>query len=700
MSRKRYTFEHWQVVAAYLMIYDILAVNLSYLFVLWMRFDCAFSQIPPVYLQTFLKIAPWHTGFSLLVFWLLRLYKSIWRYAGYSELLRVTVATAATGVFYIAVLTVFREKMPVSCYLFGPLVQFCLTVGIRFSYRFITLERIRREKSENDSDKRILLIGAGNAGKLILRDIIRSKEDVGTVKCIIDDDPNKWGRYMEGVPIAGGRDDILVSAEKYHINEILLAIPTASPEQRRDILDICKETGCEIKTLPGVYQMVSGEVSMSQMKQVAIEDLLGRETIKVNMEEIFRYLKGKTILVTGGGGSIGSELCRQIAGHEPKQLIIFDIYENNAYEIEQELKRKHPNLNLVVLIGSVRDSRRVEDVFETYHPDIVYHAAAHKHVPLMETSPCEAIKNNVIGTYKTAYFALKYGCQRFVLISTDKAVNPTNIMGASKRLCEMVIQSMDMISKTGKSDLLLPLHAHADKPGEGKNEFQSGREGENQLRTEFVAVRFGNVLGSNGSVIPLFKKQIENGGPVTVTHPDIIRYFMTIPEAVSLVLQAGTYAKGGEIFVLDMGAPVKIDTLARNLIKLSGYKPDEDIKVVYTGLRPGEKLYEEKLMAEEGMSTTPNQLIHIGKPIPFDMERFMKQLDVLAAASFMNSPDIVRLVAGVVPTFHTAESDLQLHQDTYDALMQETLAASEAAAADSSIESSTNQQYVRKTGFI
>ena len=700
MSRKRYTFEHWQVVAAYLMIYDILAVNLSYLFVLWMRFDCAFSQIPPVYLQTFLKIAPWHTAFSLLVFRLLRLYKSIWRYAGYSELLRVTAATAATGVFYIAVLTVFREKMPVSCYLFGPLVQFCLTVGIRFSYRFITLERIRREKSENDSDKRILLIGAGNAGKLILRDIIRSKEDVGTVKCIIDDDPNKWGRYMEGVPIAGGRDDILVSVEKYHINEILLAIPTASPEQRRDILDICKETGCEIKTLPGVYQMVSGEVSMSQMKQVAIEDLLGRETIKVNMEEIFRYLKGKTILVTGGGGSIGSELCRQIAGHEPKQLIIFDIYENNAYEIEQELKRKHPNLNLVVLIGSVRDSRRVENVFETYHPDIVYHAAAHKHVPLMETSPCEAIKNNVIGTYKTAYFALKYGCQRFVLISTDKAVNPTNIMGASKRLCEMVIQSMDMISKTGKSDLLLPLHAHADKPGEGKNEFQSGREGENQLRTEFVAVRFGNVLGSNGSVIPLFKKQIENGGPVTVTHPDIIRYFMTIPEAVSLVLQAGTYAKGGEIFVLDMGAPVKIDTLARNLIKLSGYKPDEDIKVVYTGLRPGEKLYEEKLMAEEGMTTTPNQLIHIGKPIPFDMERFMKQLDVLAAASFMNSPDIVRLVAGVVPTFHTAESDLQLHQDTYDALMQETLAASEAAVADSSIESSTNQQYVRKTGFI
>ena len=617
MSRKRYTFEHWQVVAAYLMIYDILAVNLSYLFVLWMRFDCAFSQIPPVYLQTFLKIAPWHTGFSLLVFWLLRLYKSIWRYAGYSELLRVTAATAATGVFYIAVLTVFREKMPVSCYLFGPLVQFCLTVGIRFSYRFITLERIRREKSENDSDKRILLIGAGNAGKLILRDIIRSKEDVGTVKCIIDDDPNKWGRYMEGVPIAGGRDDILVSVEKYHINEILLAIPTASPEQRRDILDICKETGCEIKTLPGVYQMVSGEVSMSQMKQVAIEDLLGRETIKVNMEEIFRYLKGKTILVTGGGGSIGSELCRQIAGHEPKQLIIFDIYENNAYEIEQELKRKHPNLNLVVLIGSVRDSRRVENVFETYHPDIVYHAAAHKHVPLMEDSPNEAIKNNVFGTYKTAKAASDNGVKRFVLISTDKAVNPTNIMGASKRLCEMIVQSFNKISDT-----------------------------------EFVAVRFGNVLGSNGSVIPLFKKQIAEGGPVTVTDKNIIRYFMTIPEAVSLVLQAGAYARGGEIFVLEMGKPVKIDDMARNLIRLSGYTPDIDIKIEYTGLRPGEKLYEELLMAEEGMKETANKLIHIGKPIEMNEDEFFQQLADLKEACYQDDVQIKEKVAEMVPTYH------------------------------------------------
>ena len=617
MSRKRYIFEHWQIVAVYLMIYDILAVNLSYLFVLWMRFDCAFSQIPPAYFHAFLKIAPWHTAFSLLVFWRLRLYKSIWRYAGYSELLRVTSATALTGMFYILALTIFKEKMPVSCYLFGPLVQFCLTVGIRFSYRFVVLERIRKTKSENSSDKRILLIGAGNAGKLILRDIIRSREDVGTVKCIIDDEPNKWGRYMEGVPIVGGRDDILVSVEKYHINEILLAIPTASPEQRRDILDICKETGCEIKTLPGVYQMVSGEVSMSQMKQVAIEDLLGRETIKVNMDEIFRYLKGKTILVTGGGGSIGSELCRQIAGHEPKQLIIFDIYENNAYEIQQELKRHYPELNLEVLIGSVRNTHRMETVFATYHPDIVYHAAAHKHVPLMEDSPNEAIKNNVFGTYKTAKAASENGVKRFVLISTDKAVNPTNIMGASKRLCEMIVQSFNKISDT-----------------------------------EFVAVRFGNVLGSNGSVIPLFKKQIAEGGPVTVTDKNIIRYFMTIPEAVSLVLQAGAYARGGEIFVLEMGAPVKIDDMARNLIRLSGYTPDVDIKIEYTGLRPGEKLYEELLMAEEGMKDTANKLIHIGKPIEMNEDEFFTQLAELKEACYQDDEHIKEKVAQMVPTYH------------------------------------------------
>ncbi len=545
--------------------------------------------------------------------------------------------------------------MPISYILFGMIIQFCLIIGIRFSYRFVLLERSRREKAEKKNQgKNILLIGAGDAGRLILRDVQRTEFDIGKVQCIIDDNPNKWGRYIENIPIVGGRDEIMASVEKYQIQQILIAIPSAKAEEKRDILNICKETGCELKILPGIYQLVNGDVMLSKMKEVAVEDLLGREPIQVNLDEIFAHLKGKTILVTGGGGSIGSELCRQIAGHHPKQLILFEIYENNAYDIEQELKRKYPELNLVVLIGSVRDSRRIDWVFETYKPDIVYHAAAHKHVPLMEGSPNEAIKNNVIGTYKTAYAALKSGCQRFVLISTDKAVNPTNIMGASKRLCEMVIQSMNRISQTGQVNLLPQLWSHSWNPIE---EVKT-----NSVKTEFVAVRFGNVLGSNGSVIPLFKKQIAEGGPVTVTHPDIIRYFMTIPEAVSLVLQAGTYARGGEIFVLDMGDPVKIDTLARNLIKLSGYKPDVDIKIEYTGLRPGEKLYEEKLMAEEGLQTTANKLIHIARPIPFDVETFMKQVEILAETSYTNSQNIKQLVSEIVPTYHPGN----IEQDEFE----------------------------------
>lgn len=487
-----------------------------------------------------------------------------------------------------------------------------------------------------------------------------SRELTSRACCVIDDNPNKWNRFIEGTPIVGGRDTILENAEKYDIDTIMLTMPSASAKDKRDILNICKETHCELKSLPGIYQLANGEVLLSKMKSVAIEDLLGRDQIKVDMAEIFNQLKGKTILVTGGGGSIGSELCRQIAAHEPKQLIIFDVYENNAYEIEQELRRKYKDrLNLVVLIGSVRDTRRIDMVFEKFRPDIVYHAAAHKHVPLMETSPNEAIKNNVVGTYKTAYAALKYGAQKFVLISTDKAVNPTNIMGASKRLCEMVIQSMDVISRTGKNNLLPLLHAHRDVDdpmdradvGVG-NDVQEDTVSKAKNRTQFVAVRFGNVLGSNGSVIPLFKKQIEAGGPVTVTHPDIVRYFMTIPEAVSLVLQAGTYAAGGEIFVLDMGEPVKIDSLARNLIKLSGFEPDVDIKISYSGLRPGEKLYEEKLMAEEGLKKTDNDLIHIGQPIPFDTEKFLRQLETLAAESYENSDHIVELVESIVTTFH------------------------------------------------
>lgn len=673
VMQKKGKLEHWQIIAMYLAVYDAIAVNAAYFLALWIRFDCRYSEIPEVYLSSYLKFAPWYTIFSVVIFWLLRLYKSIWRFASYSEFVRIVAATVITGLFHTAVITITVRRMPISYYMFGILIQFLLVAGVRFSYRFVLLERGKKEKEESGNYCRIMVIGAGAAGQTILREMSRAREVKGKICCIIDDNSNKWGRYIDGVPVVGGRDDIMVNAKKYKINQIFFAIPSASAEEKRDILNICKETGCELKILPGIYQLMTGEIALSKMRKVSIEDLLGREPIKVDMNEIFRYLKGKVILVTGGGGSIGSELCRQIAGHNPKQLIIFDVYENNAYDIEQELKSKYPDLNLKVLIGSVRDSRRVSSIFRTYKPEIVYHAAAHKHVPLMETSPCEAIKNNVMGTYKVASAALRNGCQRFVLISTDKAVNPTNIMGASKRLCEMVIQSMDMISKTGNAKLLPFLGAHYEDDEFGEDTTASIPC--NGQRTEFVAVRFGNVLGSNGSVIPLFRKQIEKGGPVTVTHPDIIRYFMTIPEAVSLVLQAGTYARGGEIFVLDMGAPVKIDTLARNLIKLSGYEPDVDIQIKYTGLRPGEKLYEEKLMAEEGLMKTDNDLIHIGKPIPFDVKEFLHQLEVLADASYANDAEICHMVEKIVPTYHPATSDLKQHRDVYEALLKETAAA-------------------------
>lgn len=588
--------EHWKIVALYLILYDVIAVNVSYFLGLWLRFDLHYGAIPKEYIIAFLEFAPIYTVVCLLVFGRLHLYSSVWRFASFTELNRVMLATIITTIFQFVGITVFFHRMPVSYYLVGAAAQVGLITVVRFSYRYINLQRNSRVQKKQ-STHNIMVIGAGAAGQAILREMRNSEQISGQACCVIDDNPNKWGRYMEGVQIVGGRDDILSTVEKYDIDEIYFAIPTASPQIRRDILNICKETKCELKRLPGMYQLANGDISLSKLKPVAVEDLLGRDPIKVNMDEMFQYIKGKTILVTGGGGSIGSELCRQIAAHEPKQLIIFDVYENNAYEIEQELKRKYKDsLNLVVLIGSVRDSRRVDMVFKKYRPEIVYHAAAHKHVPLMETSPNESIKNNVIGTYKTAYAALKYGTQRFVLISTDKAVNPTNIMGASKRLCEMVIQTMDAVSKNGRMDILPLLHAHNGKDDgailhrsaesrKTSNIQISSVSNKNRTSTQFVAVRFGNVLGSNGSVIPLFKKQIEAGGPVTVTHPDIVRYFMTIPEAVSLVLQAGTYAWGGEIFVLDMGDPVKIDTLARNLIKLSGYEPDVDIKVAYTGLR-------------------------------------------------------------------------------------------------------------------
>lgn len=664
--------KHWKLIAIYLIIFDVLAINFSWMLGLLLRFDFRYSTIPGEYLHAYSYFAPIYTIIAVLVFYRLRLYNSLWRFASFSELTRSLIATVITGLIHWFGITVIFCQMPISYYLVGVVSQCVLTTGVRFAYRYVNLERRRWSNDKAEGKHNVMVIGAGAAGQSILREMKTSDELSTIPKCVIDDNSNKWGRFMEGVPIVGGRDSIMESAKKYSIDQIMFAIPSASPQAKRDFLNICKETKCELKSLPGLYQFAKGEVSLSKMKPVVVEDLLGRGTIKVNMDEIFQSIKGKVILVTGGGGSIGSELCRQIAAHEPKQLIIFDVYENNAYEIEQELRRNYKDkLNLVVLIGSVRDSRRVDMIFKKYRPNIVYHAAAHKHVPLMETSPNEAIKNNVVGTYKTAYAALKYGTERFVLISTDKAVNPTNIMGASKRLCEMVIQSMDAISAADRMDLLPYLHCHRDG---GKNtnhdpECQAEVQHEyihnedkiisiesirnkDRKGTQFVAVRFGNVLGSNGSVIPLFKKQIEAGGPVTVTHPDIVRYFMTIPEAVSLVLQAGTYAWGGEIFVLDMGEPVKIDTLARNLIKLSGYEPDVDIKIEYTGLRPGEKLFEEKLMAEEGMKQTDNALIHIGKPITFDIEKFLGQLDNLAKACYDNDDHIVEMVEEMVTTFH------------------------------------------------
>jgi FlaA1/EpsC-like NDP-sugar epimerase len=656
---------HWQNVAVLLVLYDLVTANLSYAIALWLRYDCKFSGIYRPYLSAWGKFTPIYAVFCLIIFWKTKLYKSIWRFASYTELLYVIQASVITGIFHTAAITLLFQRMPISYYIIGTIMQFIFMVGIRFSYRLVLL--LRSENKNAKTRGNVMIIGAGNAGQVISRDVRRSREISDQVCCFIDDDPNKWGRYIDGIPIVGGRDYILESVEKYQIDKIYLAIPSATAEQRRDILEICKETDCELRNLPGMYQFMRGEITVSKMKKVSVEDLLGREPIKADMKEVFDFINDKVVLVTGGGGSIGSELCRQIAAHSPRQLIIFDIYENNAYDIQMELRDKYPDLQLEVLIGSVRDSRRIFSIFEDYRPQIVYHAAAHKHVPLMEDSPNEAIKNNAIGTYKTAYAAMVHGCERFVLISTDKAVNPTNIMGASKRLCEMIIQSFDAKIKEGKANEIPQLFTHsgienADKDGTG--------EVFRNIKTEFVAVRFGNVLGSNGSVIPLFKKWIEEGGPVRVTHPDIIRYFMTIPEAVSLVLLAGTYAKGGEIFVLDMGSPVKIDTLARNLIRLSGYKPDVDIKIIYTGLRPGEKLYEEKLMAEEGLTKTDNELIHIGKPIAFDTDVFLAELENLMYGSYSNKEDIREQVARMVSTYHPMDPQKPTNKDeTYQKLV-------------------------------
>lgn len=639
--------EHWQVVRLLLMVYDFIAVIVSFGIALWLRFDCKVTSVEPQYLTTYTKTIIIYALFCLVVFWFLRLYKSIWRFASYSELLRVILATVVTGVIYTGSLLVFNLHMPISYYVIGITVQFIATLGIRFFYRFVL---VLRGRTNNEVQKKnVMIIGAGSAGQMLFRDIKHAKKTNETVACFIDDNPNKWDRYIDDVPVFGSRDHILEAVDKFNIEKIYVAVPSANPQDKRDILRVCNETSCELMNLPGMYQLYTGEVSVSKMKKVQIEDLLGRDPIKPNMDEVFAYVRNKVVLITGVG-SIGSELARQIASHYPKQLILFDVYENNAYDIQLELRKKYPNLDLVTLIGSVRDSRKMFDLFKKYRPQIVYHAAAHKHVPLMEDSPCESIKNNAMGTYKTAYAAMVHGCEKFVLISTDKAVNPTNIMGASKRLCEMIIQAFAAKIKEGKAYEIPQLFTH-EKDMSEKPEI---KEALKTTTTEFVAVRFGNVLGSNGSVIPIFKRQIEAGGPVTVTHPDIIRYFMTIPEAVSLVLLAGTYAHGGEIFVLDMGEPVKITTLARNLIRLSGYTPDVDIKLEFTGLRPGEKLYEEKLMAEEGLKKTKNDLIHIGCPIPFDINEFLDELDGLLDAAYRNEDDMKERVQKIVSTYHPA----------------------------------------------
>ncbi len=600
-----------------LTLLDVMAIVASSFMALYLRFEFSFKEIPMEYRERYEAILPYTVLCTLFFFVVWKLYKSVWRYASATELINIAFASSCAALSQVVVSYALSQKMPRSYYALYWFFLFAATCGIRFSYRIMCILNSKWTSMIGKTEKtNVMIIGAGAAANMILKEIEQSQFISLRVKCIVDDHLGCHGKLLRGIPIVGGRDKIQDAAAEYGIDEIIFAIPSANRQTRKEILDICKETGCKLRAIPGTYQLINGEVSVSKLQEVEIEDLLGREPINTNIDEIIGYVSGKVVMVTGGGGSIGSELCRQIAGHHPRQLVIVDIYENNAYDIQQELVRKYPSLNLVVLIASVRNTNRMDQIFEIYHPDIVYHAAAHKHVPLMEVSPNEAVKNNVLGTWKVVQAADRWKVKRFVMISTDKAVNPTNIMGATKRLCEMIIQTYNN---------------HSD--------------------TEFVAVRFGNVLGSNGSVIPLFKKQIAEGGPVTVTDPNIIRYFMTIPEAVSLVLQAGAYAKGGEIFVLDMGEPVRIFDLAQNLIKLSGYRVGEDIEIKFTGLRPGEKLYEEMLMAEEGMKETANKMIHIGQPIQIDEDKFMSQLEQLKDYVTQEPDDIREYIKQIVPTY-------------------------------------------------
>lgn len=600
----------------FLFLTDTFLLNACVYLSLIMRFDVGIVSIEPQYINNYVDNMLFYTIISLLIFWVFRLYHSLWQYASIAEVYRIAEACITVEVVHFLSNKMVGNMLPRSCYFNAAIYLIIAICASRFMYRMIrtVLNKYRNIKTSNN----VMIIGAGEATNVIMREIQNSSYLANSnIACIIDDDRRKVGKYIRGVKVIGTRDKIKEAAKLYDIDEIIFAIPSASNEVKRDILNICKETDCTLKILPGVYQMVDGEVNVDSIRNVDVLDLLGRDPIEVDIESIMGYVKDKVIMVTGGGGSIGSELCRQLVSHKPKQLIIFDIYENNAYDIQQELKINYPDANVVTLIGSIRNVSRLESVFAQYKPDIVYHAAAHKHVPLMEVSPDEAVKNNVVGTWNVARMADKYGVKKFVMISTDKAVNPTNVMGATKRICEMIVQTYNEISKT-----------------------------------DFVAVRFGNVLGSNGSVIPLFKRQIEAGGPVTVTDPNIIRYFMTIPEAVSLVLQAGAYAKGGEIFILDMGEPVKIDDLAKNLIRLSGYTLGVDMEIKYTGLRPGEKLYEELLMKEEGLQETDNKLIHIGKPIEFDKENFFDNLEKLKNQAYAENGNIRDLLRSVVGTYH------------------------------------------------
>jgi FlaA1/EpsC-like NDP-sugar epimerase len=599
----------------FLLLCDVVMIIISNGMGLLLRYDLEPSKIDPLFVESVWNYLPINLVVTLFIFYLLKLYHSLWRYAGAVEMQNVFSACVISSLLQFSGMQILKYPVPRSYYFLYGGVLLLLVMSNRFAYRFIR-SVVRGTTTPGDMNK-IMIIGGGNAANAIIKEINTSDHVINTVvKCIIDDDPDKQGSYIHGIKVVGTRVNIIECANLYQINEIIIAMPSVTKKAIKEIVDICNQTNCNLKILPGIYQFMNNEVSINNLRNVEVEDLLGRDSIKVDLNSIMGYVKDKVIMVTGGGGSIGSELCRQIAIQGPKQLIIIDIYENNAYDIQQELKKRFPDLNLVVLIASVRNSTRINHIFKTYRPQIVYHAAAHKHVPLMEDSPNEAIKNNVLGTWKTVQAADLYGTEKFVLISTDKAVNPTNIMGASKRICEMIVQTYN-----------------------------------NRSNTEFVAVRFGNVLGSNGSVIPLFKKQIAAGGPVTVTHPDIIRYFMTIPEAVSLVLQAGAYANGGEIFVLDMGEPVKILDLAENLIRLSGYKPNEDIMIEFTGLRPGEKLYEELLMEEEGLLDTENKMIHIGMPIEIDEEEFLQQLEDLKQVCQLEPVGIRNLIKEIVPTY-------------------------------------------------